>query len=701
MTERLQDLSLSDTQQYKPTKKGIKFGLEEHAEFDETALVKQGHRKIPDLDNANELLSDEHSQFINHEREQSKGVGFNLKFHEDDPETSKQQINADHSIKCLNKSIGKKQCGKKTGEPNSTPTETKNKSTTEHSNSNLTPNQLQSKPVLSTSVQPKQHVILQRNLTPEQLLKLEKSDPDFIKLKSELINLLSVPENSTTTTRRSPKCDITCRNLHKMQYENLVEFFKDKNYEHISELTLSRNYLMSPLPSRLISAFPNVTRLFINENQLVEMPKEVLELKRLWYLDARSNKLQDLPDEMFTSSLCNSLIHLHLRSNRLAYLTPKIGCLKALTNLTLRGNRLKSLPDSIGTLSGLIQLDISYNKIDVLPDSLKLCKNLEMLLMEQNALHDLPEDLFKDMSKLMKIGMKHNNLKTLPMSLISTCIDVLNVESNRLTSIPNGILGKLRLISINLNRNCFKKVPLNDGPFQWPQLQNFSMDYNDLECIDLGTFSNAPHLHAVNIRNNQLNCLPMDFGTWNTVTELNLNSNKLRLLPDCLGKLRDLEFLNLSNNELKRLPKTIGDLANLKEFTLEENQLESLPMEIGKLKRLEKLNMSGNSLLTIPYTIHNLHELTFLSVADNNLQAIPKEIGGLTSLQELYLSHNRNLLSLPLDLAMCPNLSILALDKCPLTHFPQEYVMRGPAMVIQYMRMQIPPSKLTQQQSYN
>ena len=104
-----------------------------------------------------------------------------------------------------------------------------------------------------------------------------------------------------------------------MQYENLVEFFKDKNYEHISELTLSRNYLMSPLPSKLISAFPNVTRLFINENQLVKMPKEVLELKRLWYLDARSNKLQDLPDEMFTSTLCSSLIHLHLRSNRLAY----------------------------------------------------------------------------------------------------------------------------------------------------------------------------------------------------------------------------------------------------------------------------------------------------------------------------------------------------------------------------------------------
>jgi len=680
MTERLQDLHVSDTQQYKPTKKGIKFGLEEHAEFDETALVKQGHRKIPDLENANEPNQIQHSHFTNHEREQSKGVGFNLKFHEDEAENPKNQINPDHCIKNLNG----------TGS---------NKFTTEPLNSNLTPTQLQSKPVLSTSVQPKQHVILQRNLTPEQLLKLEKSDPDFIKLKSELIQSLSIPQNSST--RRSPKCDITCRNLHKMQYENLVEFFKDKNYEHISELTLSRNYLMSPLPSRLISAFPNVTRLFINENQLVEMPKEVLELKRLWYLDARSNKLQDLPDEMFTSSLCNSLIHLHLRSNRLAYLTPKIGCLKSLTNLTLRGNRLKSLPDSIGTLSGLIQLDISYNKIDVLPDSLKLCKNLEMLLMEQNALNDLPEDLFKDMSKLMKIGMKHNNLKTLPMSLINTCIDVLNVESNRLTSIPNGILGKLRLISINLNRNCFKKVPLNDGPFQWPQLQNFSMDYNELECIDLGTFSNAPQLHAVNIRNNQLNCLPMDFGTWNTVTELNLNSNKLRLLPDCLGKLRDLEFLNLSNNELKRLPKTIGDLANLKEFTLEENQLESLPMEIGKLKKLEKLNISGNSLLTIPYTIHNLHELTFLSVADNNLQAVPKEIGGLTSLQELYLSHNRNLLSLPLDLAMCPNLSILALDKCPLSHFPQEYVVRGPAMVIQYMRMQIPPSKLSQQQSYN
>ena len=461
------------TTKYKPTKKGIKFGVEEHAEFDETDLVKIGDRKIPELSDKNSVTV-EHLKFINHEREQAKGVGFNLKADIND---------------------------------NSETLDILNQKVQNHTTSSSTSNNINTKSSLSTNVQPKQRVIPQRNLSPEQLLKLEQSDSDFLDLKSELLNNLKNAQNST---RKSPKCDITGKNLHKMQYENLVNFFKDKNFEHISELTLSRNYLMSPLPNRLISAFPNTTRLFINENQLVEMPNEVLELKRLWYLDARSNKLQDLPDEMFDvkhSSLCNTLIHLHLRSNRLANLTPKIGCLKALTNLTLRSNRLTSLPDSIGTLSGLIQLDISYNKIDVLPESLKLCKNLEMLLMEQNALSVLPDDLFKDMTKLMKIGMKHNNLKTLPMSLVNTCIDVLNVESNRLTSIPNGILGKLKLISINLNRNHFKKVPLNDGPFQWPQLQNFSMDNNELECIDLATFSNAPQLHAVNIRNNHLNCL--------------------------------------------------------------------------------------------------------------------------------------------------------------------------------------------------
>ena len=348
MTEKLADLRLHEATQYKPTKKGIKFGIEEHAQFDDTALIKQGHRNIPDIENN---PSEEHLEFINHEREQAKGVGFNLCNRTEETDNNNQ---ISYNVNQQNNKNNADNDNKST-----------NKSTTSNDKTKFT-SQVQSKSSLSSSVQPRQHVIPQRNLSPEQLLKLEQSDQDFLRLKSDLLSTLNQPPNQNT--RKSPKCDITGKNLHKMQYENLVNFFKDKNYEHISELTLSRNYLMSPLPNRLISAFPNTTRLFINENQLVEMPKEVLELKRLWYLDARSNKLQDLPDEMFdskVSSLCNTLIHLHLRSNRLAYLTPKIGCLKALTNLTLRGNRLKSLPDSIGTLNGLIQLDISYNKIDV------------------------------------------------------------------------------------------------------------------------------------------------------------------------------------------------------------------------------------------------------------------------------------------------------------------------------------------------
>ena len=58
-------------------------------------------------------------------------------------------------------------------------------------------------------------------------------------------------------------------------------------------------------------------------------------------------------------------------------------------------------------------------------------------------------------------------------------------------------------------------------------------------------------------------------------------------------------------------------------------------------------------------------------------------------MSELYLSNNLSLNSLPLELAKAPELLLLALDKCPLSTFPQEYVAKGPSYVIQYMRKRV------------
>merc|ERR1712151_261743 len=101
---------------------------------------------------------------------------------------------------------------------------------------------------------------------------------------------------------------------------------------------------------------------------------------------------------------------------------------------------------------------------------------------------------------------------------------------------------------------------------------------------------------------------------------------------------------------------------------------------------LKQLNLKENLLTKINGSIESLQELTHLYLSNNDITSLPTEIGNLGSLKELYLSCNINLNNLPLELAVCPQLQILALDKCPLNSIPTEFVNGGPAYVIQYMR---------------
>ncbi|VTJ71563.1 Hypothetical predicted protein, partial [Marmota monax] len=99
---------------------------------------------------------------------------------------------------------------------------------------------------------------------------------------------------------------------------------------------------------------------------------------------------------------------------------------------------------------------------------------------------------------------------------------------------------------------------------------------------------------------NQLTLLPLDFGTWTIMIELNLANNQLRMIPEDLSGLVSLQVLILSNNLLKKLPQGLGNLKKLRELDIEENKLESLPNEIGYLKDLQPENFLVDQNLATP-----------------------------------------------------------------------------------------------------
>ena len=77
-----------------------------------------------------------------------------------------------------------------------------------------------------------------------------------------------------------------------------------------------------------------------------------------------------------------------------------------------------------------------------------------------------------------------------------------------------------------------------------------------------------------------------------------------------------------------------------------------------------------------------LSQLSYLSVGENLLNFLPEEIGSLERLESLYINDNKNLQTLPFELALCSKLEIMSIENCPLPQIPPEIVQGGPSLVI-------------------
>lgn len=100
---------------------------------------------------------------------------------------------------------------------------------------------------------------------------------------------------------------------------------------------------------------------------------------------------------------------------------------------------------------------------------------------------------------------------------------------------------------------------------------------------------------------------------------LNLSNNHLQNLPLDFGKLKQLETLNLSHNKLASLPPTFMDLQNLFELKLTNNAFMEFPNVLYPLKKLGRLSMDSNKLNFFPTKILDMKSLGYLDLRYNGV----------------------------------------------------------------------------------
>ena len=87
-----------------------------------------------------------------------------------------------------------------------------------------------------------------------------------------------------------------------------------------------------------------------------------------------------------------------------------------------------------------------------------------------------------------------------------------------------------KVTQVQLGRNDFSTFPISH-PEDLANIQSLSLEHNSIGKVPLHIFTQAPNLTVVNLRDNQITSLPLDFNTWSSVTELDLGTNQIQTLP--------------------------------------------------------------------------------------------------------------------------------------------------------------------------
>lgn len=121
-------------------------------------------------------------------------------------------------------------------------------------------------------------------------------------------------------------------------------------------------------------------------------------------LQLDGTKITNLPDQIGAMQMLEKLEMKNCENLR--FLPVSFGCLSALTSLDLHETNITELPESIGMLENLIRLRLDMCKqLQRLPDSFGNLKSLQWLQMKETTLTHLP-DSFGMLTSLVKLDME-------------------------------------------------------------------------------------------------------------------------------------------------------------------------------------------------------------------------------------------------------------------------------------------------------
>ncbi|XP_077673079.1 erbin isoform X3 [Eretmochelys imbricata] len=430
-------------------------------------------------------------------------------------------------------------------------------------------------------------------------------------------------------------------------------------------MTTKRNLFVRLVPCRCLRGEEEtVTALDYSHCSLEQVPKEIFTFEKTLeelYLDA--NQIEELPKQLFN---CQSLHKLSLPDNDLTTLPASIANLINLRELDVSKNGIQEFPENIKNCKVLAIVEASVNPISKLPDGFSQLLNLTQLYLNDAFLEFLPAN-FGRLTKLQILELRENQLKMLPKTMNRlTQLERLDLGSNEFTEVPEVLEQLSGLKEFWMDGNRLTLLPGLIGSLK--QLTYLDVSKNNIEMVEEGV-SGCESLQDLLLSSNSLQQLPESIGSLKKVTTLKIDENQLMYLPDSIGGLISVEELDCSFNEIEALPSSIGQLTNIRTFASDHNFLTQLPPEIGNWKNVTVLFLHSNKLEFLPEEMGDMQKLKVINLSDNRLKNLPYSFAKLQQLTAMWLSDNQSKPLIPLQKEVHPET-----QKTVLTNymFPQQ-----------------------------
>ncbi|XP_070780248.1 erbin [Enoplosus armatus] len=387
-----------------------------------------------------------------------------------------------------------------------------------------------------------------------------------------------------------------------------------------------------------------VTSLDYSHCSLETVPKEIFSFEKTLqelYLDA--NQIEELPKQLFN---CQLLHRLSMPDNDLTVLPATIANLINLRELDVSKNSIQEFPENIKNCKVLAIVEASVNPISKLPEGFTQLLSLTQLYLNDAFLEFLPAS-FGRLTKLQILELRENQLKMLPKSMHKlTQLERLDLGSNEFTEVPEVLeqLTGIKELWIDGNRLTF--LPGMLGTLK--QLVYLDVSKNNLEMVD-EQICGCESLQDLLLSNNALTQLPGSIGSLKKLTALKVDENQLMYLPDSIGGLTSLDELDCSFNEIEALPSFIGQCVNIRTFAADHNFLTQLPPEMGNWKNATVLFLHSNKLESLPEEMGDMQKLKVINLSNNKLKNLPYSFTKLNQMTAMWLSENQSKPLIPLQ----------------------------------------------------